>query len=372
MDKRVVFAVAGAGKTTRLINELDLHNRVLLLTYTENNCAEIRRRVIQRFGHVPDNITVSTYFTFLNSFCYRPLLLVDFKTKGISFERPDPYSSLQKVSSRSRYVTAGGRIYHARMAKALDAMGRMPAVLGRLERYYDKVFVDEVQDFGGHDFNLLLQITRAKVEILLVGDFFQHTYSTSTDGNVKQGLHDSYERFQRELRREGLIIDTQALQKSYRCSATVCEFIRDHIGVQIHPAQDRPSRVQVVEDAQKAAEIFGQEAMVKLFYQEHYAYSCYGQTWGSSKGQDHYQDVCVVLNPTTWKNFQDRTLGTKLAAISRNKLYVACSRARGDLYLMPETLLKDYKAKAPRARTTPKAPAGPKAATAPRAPAKAA
>lgn len=361
MDKRVVFAVAGSGKTTRLINELDSNKRVLLLTYTENNCAEIRRRVIRRFGHVPDNVTVSTYFTFLNSFCYRPLLLVDFKTKGISFERPDAYSSRQNISARARYVTAGGHIYHSRMARALDAMGCMPAVLRRLERYYDMVCVDEVQDFGGHDFNLLLQISRANVQTLFVGDFFQHTYSTSTDGNVKQGLHDSYERFQRELRSVGLIIDTQALQRSHRCSATVCEFIRDHIGVEIHPAQDRQSQVQVVEDAQQAAEIFRQEAMVKLFYQEHYAYPCYGQTWGSSKGQDHYQDVCVVLNPTTWKNFQDGTLGTKLAAISRNKLYVACSRAGGDLYLMPETLLKDYKAKAPRAGSTLKAPTAAKA-----------
>ena len=45
MDKRVVFAVAGSGKTTRLINELDLVKRVLLITYTESNCEEIRRRV---------------------------------------------------------------------------------------------------------------------------------------------------------------------------------------------------------------------------------------------------------------------------------------------------------------------------------------
>ena len=76
MDKRVVFAVAGSGKTARLINELDLVKRVLLITYTECNCEEIRRRVLVKFGHLPDNITVCTYFTFLNSFCYRPLLLM--------------------------------------------------------------------------------------------------------------------------------------------------------------------------------------------------------------------------------------------------------------------------------------------------------
>jgi len=182
VDKRVVFAVAGSGKTTRLVNELDLKTRVLLITYTENNCAEIRRRVMAKFGHLPENITVSTYFTFLNSFCYRPLLLVDLKTKGISFDRPGDYSTLQKVTSRARYVTAGDRIYSARMAKVLDARGCISQLQRRIERYYDRVCVDEVQDFGGHDFNLLKQIVQADVEVLLVGDFFQHTYSTSTDG----------------------------------------------------------------------------------------------------------------------------------------------------------------------------------------------
>lgn len=343
MDKRVVFAVAGSGKTKRLIDELDLQKRVLLITYTENNCAEIRRRVFARFGHVPANITVCTYFTFLNSFCYRPLLLVDLKTKGISFDRPSEYSSRQKITSRERYVTPGARIYHARMAKALDAMGCIPALLNRIARYYDKVCVDEVQDFGGHDFNLLKHIVRAPVEILLVGDFYQHTYSTSTDGNVNKGLHDSYERFQRSLRDAGLIVDTQALVKSHRCSATVCSFVREHVGVDIHPAQDRKSKIQVIEDKQQAADLFAHDATVKLFFREHYLYACHAQTWGASKGQDHYQDVCVVLNPTSWKEYKAGHL-PRLAALSRNKLYVACTRARGDLYLMPEALLKGFKA----------------------------
>ena len=345
MDKRVVFAVAGSGKTKRLIDELNLRERVLLLTYTENNCAEIRRRVITKFGHVPANITVCTYFTFLNSFCYRPLLLVDMKTKGISFARPSEYSSSQRIASRERYITQDARVYHARMAKALDAMGCIPALLNRIARYYDKVCVDEVQDFGGHDFNLLKHIVRAPVQILLVGDFYQHTYSTSTDGNVNKGLHDSYERFQRGLRDAGLTVDTEALVKSHRCSATVCSFVREHVGIDIHPAQERQTKIQIIEDKQHAADLFADDATVKLFFKEHYLYACHAQTWGASKGQDHYQDVCVVLNATSWKGYKTGGL-SGLAALSRNKLYVACTRARGNLYLMPEVLLKGF-------RTTP-------------------
>jgi DNA helicase-2/ATP-dependent DNA helicase PcrA len=344
VDKRVIFAVAGSGKTTHLVSELDLKMRVLLITYTENNCAEIRRRVIAKFGYLPENITVCTYFTFLNSFCYRPLLLGELKTNGISFDRPSEYSTIQKLTSKARYVTASGRIYHARMAKVLDARGCITELQRRVERYYDKVFVDEVQDFGGHDFTLLKQIVQANVEILLVGDFYQHTYSTSTDGNVNKGLHDSYERFKDSLRSTGLTVDTKSLAKSHRCSTTVCAFIRDHIKVDIYPAVERASNVSIVEDWATASELYSLANTVKLFFKEHYLYPCYAQTWGASKGQDHYQDVCVVLNASSWKKYGNKDL-SDLAALSRNKLYVACSRARGNLYLMPESLLKTFKMK---------------------------
>lgn len=37
MDKRVIFAVAGSGKTTYIVNELSLEKRSLILTYTDGN-----------------------------------------------------------------------------------------------------------------------------------------------------------------------------------------------------------------------------------------------------------------------------------------------------------------------------------------------
>ena len=81
---------------------------------------------------------------------------------------------------------------------------------------------------------------------------------------------------------------------------------------------------------------------VKLFYKEHHKYACYSQNWGASKGVDRYQDVCVVLNPVNakaWQNGSFRNINTE----TRNKLYVACSRARGNLTFVPESLLKSYK-----------------------------
>ena len=86
------------------------------------------------------------------------------------------------------------------------------------------------------------------------------------------------------------------------------------------------------------------EVVVKLFLQEHYKYDCYGQNWGASKGLDHYTDVCVVLNPGTLKAYKAGTLSS-INAGTRNKLYVACSRARGNLMFIPEALIRAKKVK---------------------------
>jgi DNA helicase-2/ATP-dependent DNA helicase PcrA len=351
VDKGVIFAVAGSGKTRRLISELDPQKRVLLLTYTDNNEAELRRRIITKFGHIPVNVTVTTYFTFLNSFCYRPLLQEQLKTKGISFESPSAYSSSRTLSSRSRYVDAASRVYHARMAKVLDAMGCIPELQKRLERYFDQICVDEVQDFGGHDFDLLIHLVGANISVLLVGDFYQHTYSTSLDGNVNATLHDNYDRYRSRFAKAGLSVDLSSLVESHRCSATVCSFIREHVGIDIHPAYERATSVFVVNDLSQAQMLYASPTTVKLFYQEHERYACYSQNWGASKGFDHYQDVCVVLNATSWKLFKDRGLAFA-SPTTRNKLYVAMSRTRGDLYVLPDTLFGKFKL--PRAIRHPK------------------
>ena len=50
MDKRVIFAVAGSGKTTYIVNELSLEKRSLILTYTDGNYDNISRKILAKFG----------------------------------------------------------------------------------------------------------------------------------------------------------------------------------------------------------------------------------------------------------------------------------------------------------------------------------
>ena len=88
MDKRVIFAVAGSGKTTYIINSLKKDERVLIVTYTLGNYNNLLNKIANMFnGELPANIEVMTYFTFLYRFCYKPFLADEIKAKGITYER---------------------------------------------------------------------------------------------------------------------------------------------------------------------------------------------------------------------------------------------------------------------------------------------
>ncbi|EPL16052.1 AAA family ATPase [Pseudomonas sp. CF161] len=341
MDKRVIFAVAGSGKTTEVISRLSLDKRALIVTYTENNYEHLRNKVIKKFGYMPRNITVLTYFAFLHGFCYRPLLQSKLSTNGLYFKQP-PDSAPRARDKLAHYRHRSGKLYYNRLAKLLEQTNAHPDVIARLERFYDNMFVDEVQDFAGNDFNLLIALSKANVEMLLVGDFYQHTFDTSRDGNINCSLHDDIVKYEKRFQAAGFTVDKTSLGKSWRCGTTVCDFIRANLNIDIHAQADRHTEIINVETQAVADQLHADPNIVKLFYQTHHQYGCHSKNWGASKGLDHYNDVCIVMGTTHWNHYQNGKLH-EVKPQTKNKLYVACSRARGNLYLVHEKFFKAYK-----------------------------
>ncbi|MED5747903.1 DNA helicase UvrD, partial [Enterobacter hormaechei] len=50
----------------------------------------------------------------------------------------------------------------------------------------------------------------------------------------------------------------------------------------------------------------------------------------------------IVMGPTHWKLLTRQELAA-LPPASRNRLYVACSRARGNIYFVSETHLRRFR-----------------------------
>jgi DNA helicase-2/ATP-dependent DNA helicase PcrA len=342
MAKSVIFSVAGSGKTTLLVDALCLERRYLVVTFTENNFANLRSKILKKFGYLPINIGLYTYFSFLYSFCYRPILAMRMRTKGLNWNTPPDWTSRLSRTDDRYYLDQTRKVYKGRLAKLIESKGALLESVQRVEKYYDVLCVDEVQDFAGHDFNFLSSLASSSLGVLLVGDFYQHTFDTSRDGPTNRTLHDDYQKYRTRFKKMGVGIDDDTLKKSRRCSPAVCSFIRETIGIAIESHAADNYEVVLVEDAQRAEELYLSATTVKLFYQEHEKYGCYSENWGGSKGDDHYGDVCVVLNQTTLKAYKEGWL-KDLAPTTRNKFYVACSRTRGNLYFVPNKLYKKYK-----------------------------
>jgi len=342
MDKRVIFAVAGSGKTTYIINKLDLQKRALILTYTNNNYNNLKIGISKKFGYIPADIKVMTYYDFLYNFCFKPLLSHQVKAAGINWS-PNT-SRYHKATDRGYFIDSFDRLYSNRITKYFKETGIETEINERVAKYFDMLFIDEVQDFGGHDFNFLKNIAQANMDICLVGDFNQHTYDTSKDGNVNGTLHDDYTRYQAHFRSMGLSIDTTTLVKSYRCNPEICQFITTKLGIHIESNRTDKSQWYTVSMEDEAERLFNNDTVVKLFYDEHSAYKCYSNNWGESKGEDHYNDVCIVMNRKSWKHLEDDNLNT-LPPATKNKLYVAISRTKGDLYFVPDSMFKAYRNK---------------------------
>jgi len=340
MDKKLILSVAGSGKTTFIINSLSLDSRALVLTYTDNNYDNLRKCIIKKFGILPEGIKVYKYFSFLYSFCYKPFLYNKIKAKGYNWDTPPEYTSRLSRSNIQFYLDRNNRLYHNRVAKILEQERLLGQLNQRIAKYFDTVYVDEVQDFAGHDFNLLKSIVGYSGNTYFVGDYYQHTYDTSRDGNVNANLHKSFFGFVKNMENAGVEIDVITLAKSYRCPPNVCSFIENNLGISIKSHRDDCFTIQYLSSKQEIENVFNDASIVKLFYQKHYQYGVYSQNWGSSKGIDHYRSVCVVLNDTTLKHYRGATL-IMLNPKTKSKFYVACSRAREHLYFVSEALVQN-------------------------------
>jgi len=343
VDKRVVLAVAGSGKTRAIVDELTLGSRVLIITYTNNNYENLKQRVRDKFGLIPENVSIYTYFSFLYTFCYLPCVFPRVGSRNINYNSEHRTFSRPNVGRANPlyYQDYSNNLLGNRLALLINDLA-LDEVVDRLERFYDSLIIDEVQDFAANDFNFIKALTKTKVRVLYVGDFYQHTYDTSRDGNTGSGLYkNGYESYKYSFGSE-VVIDDTALLTSYRCSSTICEYVTNNLGININSNSKRVTSIEIIEDVAKIVEIMENDDIPKLFYQSHSEYACVSTNWGASKGIDKFHDVCVVLNPTTWPMAKSGNF-SRINESTKNKLYVAITRARGNLYFIQQSSLGQYK-----------------------------
>ena len=340
MDKKLILAVAGSGKTSYLIDKLNGTKKALIITYTDNNRDNIISKIIKKGQNLLQNNVVMTYFDFLYNFCYKPFLADIIQAKGIDYRTPPKYVSQEK---KEYYLNEQNQFYSNRLAFFLQKKC-IDDILLRIDNHFELLMIDEVQDFASRDFDFLLEIIKSNVNTYLVGDFYQHTYSTSNDGNKNSNLFDDYDNYIKIFKNIGFECDEDLLCKSYRCTKKICNYISEQLKINIesHSSSDEEGEIQFIDDnnEEEIESIFFNDSIVKLHYQNSNKYGFNHKNWGEVKGLDCFKDVCVILNK---KTYETKNQLFKLSSQTKNKLYVAITRARRNVYFINEEKVKKYK-----------------------------
>jgi hypothetical protein len=238
LTKKLLIASAGAGKTHRIAEECcqlaDNKKRVLVITYTENNQKEIIEKYKSMVTANPKNIIVKGWYTFLLEDLIRPYQAAIFlkRISSINFTSSNPHikngrtirGTAEKIGNQynSRHYltschTKAHTEYLSKLATRVCAVNHQKPI-SRLEAIYQHIFIDEVQDLAGWDFDILKAMARMKSNITCVGDFRQTIYSTTSNPKQPSSNQQKLDVF----RRLGFEFEHMALSR--RCIQSICDF----------------------------------------------------------------------------------------------------------------------------------------------------
>lgn len=368
MAKRVILAVAGAGKTYHICHEIDPIKRNLILAFTHENIHNIQKELCDAHGCVPELTTVTTF----DSFVYHQLILPyepsiaehfgcpRFISRGICTIDPPPQTikntkgkpvanPLYKKKDRlAHYVTMRGQYYCATLSELVLQVKKkreslVKRVAERLNLFYDCVLIDEFQDFREYDYALIMALAKQLNDVVLVGDYHQHSVSATNNSGKpfkNKSADVSYDDFVAELQKAGFEVDLTTLDKSRRCSAEVCAYVREKLRISITSNADHGGAVKWIDD--DPASVLDDDRIIKLVFQEAGKYSFPALNWSYSKG-DTIDSACVILTDGLDNLDSDKFNPDRVKPSTLNKLYVAMTRSRGDLYLMKASTFKAIK-----------------------------
>ena len=359
------IAGAGSGKTHKIITEsveaVRRGERVLVVTYTTNNQAELRARFVEHYGSLSENFVVKGLFTFYLEDLVRPYQRILFSNRisTIFFTETDPHAipnSRYRIAGRAEqrddgsinplyYLTpCGTQAYSGLLAKLATRIAKMSkgAPAARLRQIYQKVYFDEVQDLVGWDYDVIKSLSKTLKEgICCVGDFRQTIYTTTFGHKSPHTSEEKLKFFAKELK-----FDRKTLPKNHRSIQAICD-LSDTV-----PAGQYEKTVSGINAVPKHAEshhgIFVVMRSAVLEYLSAFQpqvlrwssttgasilpknHACH--TFGSSKGLGF--DRVLIIPPEKHIKFIGGDLGAFKAdktEESRNKLYVAITRARYSL-----------------------------------------
>lgn len=339
---KVVVASAGSGKTELIVDgalAVPRSERVLITTYTTDGQDEIRQRFIKKHGHVPANVTIMGWFAFLLRHGIRPYqhpVLAVNEIRGVIFDRR-PFR-VAKAKVRPYYLTKSGNVYseHAADLALLLNTQSEGAVVDRISTIFPHIYVDEVQDISGRDFELIEAILASPAHVTLVGDPRQGTFATTQTRTNRAKSQSHISLWFNELQRKGLVT-VEELAHSYRCHQKICDFADLLYSGMSFPATQSLQGAQTGHDgvfivpparASEYAATFGPQVL-RLDVRTKTG-TLEARNFGEVKGRT-FPRVMIFPSPGIQQHVLSKAA---LADLTRAKFYVGITRARHSVGLV--------------------------------------
>lgn len=374
MDKRVILSVAGAGKTFTICNNIEEEKRNVIIAYTVQNVKNIEKELIEKFGYIPKYTKIFTFHKFVYNFLIRSYensisryYNFKFKSKGLCFDEPvnatnsfGEYNYNYKLQNNIQHFVKGDKLYSSRISELVNYLCKTKCdvftkALNQLNIFFDNIYIDEFQDFREENYKLLERIIKGFNNILLVGDYYQHSVSSINNtglpfqkrrknkltGKMEKYII-NYDEYCDALEKIGLKVNSTDLIKSRRCSKDVCEFVYQRLKIQIESKDINKGNVMFITNEEDAIKILNDNNITKLTYNTPYIWNFNAISWSYSKG-DTYSDVLVILTDKFEKIDCDSFLLDKIPQTTINKLYVAITRTDKDLYILKSSIFNRIK-----------------------------
>lgn len=370
MPNELWIAGAGSGKTHKIITEaievIEAGGRVLVVTYTTNNQAELRARFVELYGASSERFVVKGLFSFYLEDMVRPYQSEVFPDRiaTISFTENNPHliaGTTYYIDGRAEKLEDGTinplhyltscktQAYSGLLAKLATLIAKLSkdASAKRLNEIYQRVFFDEVQDLVGWDYDVIKSLNKVMVDsICCVGDFRQTIYTTTFGHKAPQTPQQKIDYFVGKMG-----FEKHSMPKNRRCIQEICD-----LSDTIHPGlydktisgvEHVPDEIShhhgifIVKQSQVSDYLSAFRPQVLRWSSTTGTgylpgnLSCY--TFGSCKGLG-FDRVLMILPDKHLKfvggnvNVFDKDKTDE----SRNKLYVAITRARYSLAILVE------------------------------------
>ena len=374
MTRQLLIASAGSGKTYRIVDEAitmaKSGKRILFVTYTENNQLEIKSKLIEMGRGYNELFNVKGLFTFLLEDVIRPYqsCIFDKRIEGVHFNGTNPHKRNGRTIPGRKEKNSGGEYsaqyflteseklvhttYIAKLAARIIKESKL-APIRRLEAIYDHIYIDEIQDFIGWDYEVIKAISKSKkIGITCVGDFRQTIYDTAIA--QKQPLTPE----QKTTCFEQMKFQKQSMNISRRSIQSICNF-SDTIHNELKIDRTESLVNELPRTFTKHNGVFIVKRSDVFKYIDKYSPTLLKtnatagkefnniridkMTFGKSKGLSFSR---VLIEPTK-KQLQflrgnKKVFDSDKTSIAKNKFYVAATRARYSLaFVVPDKMVKD-------------------------------